>query len=112
MTFSEPRQSKQPEVKPVTFNGQEAWPVLLETPSVLTDPDDDRPVADKYADYFTYVSGASIQLLNYFARRTLAGGYLAVRRRRYGPGRYCPFELTSAGSVFLIAGSHLKSFLT
>ena len=111
MTFSDPRPAKPPEIKPVTVNGQEAWLVLLETPAVLTDPDDDRPVADKYADYFTHVSGAPVQLLNHFARRTLAGGYLAVRRRGYGRDRYCPFELTCEGSVFLIAGSHLKAFL-
>ena len=112
MTFSEPRQSMLPEVHPATFNGQDAWPILLETPAVLTDPNDNRPVAERYEEYFTHVSGAPVQLLNFFARRTLAGGYLAIRRRGYGRDRYCPFELTSEGSVFLIAGEHLEAFLS
>jgi hypothetical protein len=76
--------------------------VVLRTPAVLTDPGAESSAADAYTAYWTQaVPGAS--LINFCAAQHLAGGYLATRRRPWN-GRYHPFVLTEAGSVFLLAG--------
>lgn len=80
------------------------FPVLLETPAVMTDPDDQRTPAKQYQDYFSHVLKLPVTLVEHFARRRSAGDYLAYRRRAYGQQRFQPFEVTEAGAVFLLKG--------
>ena len=109
-----PQEGKAPAVCPVTLQGKqggEAFIVLLETPAVMTDPWDTRPMAEQYQDYFRWASGVNdLELLDHFAQRELAGGHVARRRRAWGSNIYHPFELTVAGSVFLLHGN-LKAWL-
>jgi hypothetical protein len=75
--------------------------LMLKTPAVLFDPlqqphDLDSSMAHRYAAYFNEKLGAALQ--NVFARQSMAGGYLAMRRRPYHA--YYPFVLTEAGAVF------------
>ncbi|EJW09343.1 hypothetical protein A33M_1553 [Rhodovulum sp. PH10] len=94
---------------PAVYQGQAAVVLLLETPAVLTDPDDGASPAAQYQETFRALAGIDdIALLAHFARRKLAGGYAALRFRAFGPTpegrpRYQPFELTEPGAVFVLA---------
>lgn len=76
--------------------------VVLRTPALLTGPREgqsQKTIFDAHAEYFAEkLSGA--KLVNIFARREMAGGYIATRRRVFGKSTYYPFVLTAAGSVF------------
>jgi hypothetical protein len=76
--------------------------VVLTTAAVLTDPRTALSARDAYAAYWAgTVPGA--RLVDFCASQYLAGGYLAMRRRPWR-GTYHPFVVTTAGSVFLLAG--------
>lgn len=94
-----------PAIAPIHGTSNE-FALVLETPALMLDrisvsgedgwlcePD------EAYAAYFRRVLPGA-QLLSFFARQKLAGGYLARRRRAYGDGLYQPFLLTEAGSIF------------
>jgi hypothetical protein len=75
------------------------YAVTLLTPAILLDPLSNKDEHQQYADFWLSVCGAG--LVDLFASRSLAGGYVATRRRVYGIAYY-PFVLTEAGSVFLL----------
>jgi len=78
---------------------EDHYAVTLETDAVLACGGDAQ---DAYAEYWERVcSGA--ELVNFFASQRLAGGYIGMRFQMT-PGRYAPFMLTEAGSVFLLKG--------
>lgn len=55
-------------------------------------------MAERYAAYFAlHLDGALLK--NFYARRSMAGGYAGMRYRPYG-SPYYPFILTEPGSVF------------
>ncbi len=81
------------------FEGDEIT-LMLTTPAVMFDPAKAAatPASEVYKSYFSErLGGAALQ--NWFARRSLSGGYVATRYRAYG-GAYYPFVLTAPGSVF------------
>jgi hypothetical protein len=73
--------------------------VTLLTPTLMIDPRGTRDERSQYANFWALACGA--ELVDLFATRSLAGGYIATRRRVYGKAYY-PFVLTDAGSVFLL----------
>jgi hypothetical protein len=78
---------------------EDLYAVALITPAILIDPLSKKDERQQYADFWASVCGAD--LVDLFASRSLAGGYIAIRRRVYGKAYY-PFVLTEAGSVFLL----------
>ena len=75
--------------------------LLVEMGAVAARPDR-RITFDDYERFWRAATGG--ELLNAFATATLAGGYVATRRRVFGAAYY-PFTLTDAGSVFLVRGA-------
>lgn len=80
--------------------------VTLQTPALLCDPcllDETSGAAElhqAYQETWDGLAGKALDLIRYFARQRLAGGYLTLR---YQPDRpYHPFLLTEAGSVFVL----------
>lgn len=80
------------------------WPILLETPAVMTDPAQAGSLEDQYKSYFTAEAKAAVDVVAHFSARRIAGRYAAFRHRAYGTGVYRPFEVTEAGSLFLLKG--------
>lgn len=81
------------------------WVVTLQTPAILTDPDDlrgagDRQCKNAYNEVWRELSGENLELVRLFARQELAGGFYL--HRRFQSGDYYPYLLTSAGSVFVL----------
>ncbi len=81
--------------------------IVLTTPALMLDAavlcdDMGRWISSPetaYGEYWQSVlPGATLH--SFFAAQRFTGGYLARRRRPYGPDRYFPFLLTDAGSVF------------
>ncbi len=82
------------------------WIITLQTPAIICDPaglnetSGEAELTVAYDDAFDKLSDSSLVLERYFARQSLAGGYLV---RRFQAGRpYNPFLLTDAGSVFVL----------
>jgi CRISPR/Cas system CSM-associated protein Csm3 (group 7 of RAMP superfamily) len=104
------------ESRPVDI-GEPPWAVTLQTPALLCDPSglDEQSggdaLFDAYASSWHEMSDGKVKLVRFFARQTLAGGYLVHRFRRGKP--YAPFVLTDAGSVFVIepAEAGAKDFI-
>ncbi len=83
--------------------------LTLQTPALLCDPQD---AADPAASLFDLYKGvwaglsseasgsAALDLVQFFARQSLKGGYLGQRFK--ARGSYNPFFLTEAGSVFVL----------
>ena len=80
--------------------------LLLETPTVMTDPRSADHPEIQYERYFKSLLGKGAVLATHFAQRQLAGGYIAFRRKGYGKDKYLPFELTNAGAVFVLNLDH------
>jgi CRISPR/Cas system CSM-associated protein Csm3 (group 7 of RAMP superfamily) len=85
------------------------YAIVLATPALMLDParlcgSDGTWRQEPRKAYEAYWSALlpDSRLHGFFARQRLAGGYLARRRRLYGPERYFPFLVTEAGSVFEI----------
>ncbi len=100
-----------------TSPGFGLWAVMLATPAMMLDPlqllekdSTAEALFEAYRSFWADVANAGV-LVNFYASQRLTGGYLAVRRRLYGRGRYYPFLLTEPGSVFLLKGE-LKDRLT
>ncbi|MFM2043794.1 MAG: hypothetical protein RLY86_2370 [Pseudomonadota bacterium] len=102
-------------LKPVR---DDLWAVTLITPALMLAP---RPLREDvragnpdalFQHYAAYWRAAAegAELRTFFATQSLAGRYLAVRRRSYRDGTYYPYLLTNPGSVFLLKGD-LKSVL-
>ncbi len=87
-------------------DGAEVWPILLTTFAVMTDPANPAPLTEQYEAFFRHRAGndPGVVLRAHFSSRIIAGRYAAVRRRAYGDAVYRPFELTKAGSLFLLSG--------
>ena len=78
--------------------------VTLQTDCLMTNPqthqDPSKTLLDAYAEYWTGISGGSLELVRFFARQSLHGGYLT---KRFGkPAEYEPYLLTDRGSVFVL----------
>lgn len=91
-----------PAIEPVPGGGNR-FAVVLRTPAAMTDAAPGTSARAAYEDYWRQTLPAA-RLIDFFAAQRLAGGYLAMRRRAYGPQRYQPFVLTEPGSVFLLEG--------
>lgn len=64
---------------------------------------DNINLSDIYNGYWRYVTNQSCELVRFFARQKLMGGYLAKRYRLGSKtSKYYPFVLTEAGSVFVL----------
>ena len=78
--------------------------VTLQTEFLMTDPQAlglGRPedLEKAYSNFWTEVSGGSLELVRYFARQSLHGGYLS---KRSGRSDYEPFLVTDRGSTFVL----------
>lgn len=107
-TFTEdPGPIQPPHAAPV-HGMADRFALMLETPAVLFDPRDawlaDQRTVPARTVYETAWAGLvpGARLLSFFAAQSLAGGYIARRRRAYGKDCYVPFVLTDPGSIFLI----------
>jgi len=60
-----------------------------------------------YNDYWQHATKQSCELVRFFARQKLMGGYLA-KRYRLTP-QYYPFVLTEAGSVFVLRAKNIEN---
>jgi hypothetical protein len=86
--------------------------VVLQTPALICDPkrlSEGEPIENLYNEYWDDLSSKtqnassvtpSLKLIRFFARQSLAGGYLG--RRFQGDRPYNSFLLTDAGSVFVL----------
>lgn len=75
--------------------------IMLQTPAALLDPARKAQATDlntRYQDYFA-AQGCTLEAT--FAAHQLAGGYQALRYSP-SPDGYCPWILTSPGSVFVL----------
>lgn len=108
--FSRVAGAVSPQPKPIAGTS-DSFAILLRTPALMLDLNalhDDAgnwrcTPFDAYAAYWEQVLPGA-RLANFYATQSLAGGYLAHRRRLYGGARYYPFLLTDAGSVFRVTG--------
>lgn len=92
-------------------NGQKLVSIILLTPAMLTGPrlsDEQQSIFEAHKAYFNDRLGGA-KLLNVFAARKMAGGYVAMRRRAFGKSTYYPFILTVPGSVFRLDVSDPKA---
>jgi len=82
------------------------WVLTLQTPALLLDPtglkesSGEKELHEAYRTTFADISGQKLTLGRFFARQSLAGGYVVGRFQRGKP--YNPFILTDAGSVFVL----------
>jgi hypothetical protein len=78
--------------------------ITLQTECLMTNPEllKDGRVENlrcAYEDFWNEVSGGTLELVRYFARQSLYGGYVS---RRANKDKYQPFLLTDRGSVFVL----------
>lgn len=82
--------------------------ILLQTDTLMFDA---KALADKectidlqsvYQEYWNEITGNSCDLLRFFARQQMSGGYLAKKLYPLYPDCYYPYVLTQAGSVFVL----------
>ncbi len=78
--------------------------VTLQTDFLMTDPatlqTSGKTLHDAYADFWREASGGALELVRFFARQSLHGGYL---RKRFGQkGSYEPYLVTDHGSTFVL----------
>ncbi|MEK6320453.1 MAG: RAMP superfamily CRISPR-associated protein [Acidobacteriota bacterium] len=91
------------------INGQ--WVVVLQTPALLCDPSrlneasGDEELCKAYNEVWDQLSNHSLQVVRFFARQSLAGGYYLHRRFQAGKA-YNPYLLTDAGSAFVLKGKN------
>lgn len=75
--------------------------VTLQTECLMTDPQDLQAgsIEQAYAKFWNEASNQSLELVRFFAKQTLHGGYLVRRLKR---PHYEPFLLTERGSAFVL----------
>lgn len=82
--------------------------VTLQTDALLPDPQSfdetsgDAALESAYRTVWQELSGSSLELVRYFARQFLAGGYYLHQRFNAGAVPYAPYFLTEGGSVFVL----------
>jgi len=91
--------------------------ITLQTPAVLCDPDGldkgrtHNDLLKSYTEAWDNLSGGALQLVRFFARQSLAGGYY-LHNRFQSARDYYPWLLTDPGSVFVLkkvsGGAHGK----
>jgi hypothetical protein len=101
------------------------WVLTLQSPTLLIDPrraaehwagirshearpgpDSDQDLLEaEYRRIWSKISGGTLRLVGFFARQSLAGGFMAWRPARHQNRAYNPFLLTDAGSVFVLEPS-------
>lgn len=96
-----------PEPVPVNHTTHQ-YAVMLVTSALILDAADlvtnegwSKTPREAYQAYWADVLPGA-ELVNFYAKQAYRGGYLARRRRLYGPNAYFPFLLTEPGSIFLI----------
>ncbi|MGG7566570.1 RAMP superfamily CRISPR-associated protein [Rhodovulum sp. DZ06] len=96
LRFEETIQAPAPRIRPFA---DKDYAVVLQTDAVMTSPFENR---DPFAAYAAYWREAlpGAELIDFCAAQRLAGGFVGLRFRP--GGRYAPFWLTRAGSVFLL----------
>lgn len=93
-------------IGPVSPQNGDLWAVTLITPALMLPDDVGDAVQGAYQEYWRRaLDQPGLILRNLFVRHRLAGGYIGMRRRHYGPSVYRPFLLTEPGSVFLLQGA-------
>lgn len=97
--FDALRRAALPELRHVSEHHPDLYAVTLLTPAMIIDPLSDEDELRQYSAFWASACGA--ELVASFTSRSLAGGYIATRRRVYG-STYYPFVLTDPGSVFLL----------
>jgi hypothetical protein len=90
--------------------------LLLETPTVMTDPKSNTPLPDQYLGYFRRLLGEGVKAVQAVATRRMAGEFYA-HRYAIEAGKYLPFSLTEAGATFAFdldtaAATKLTGFLS
>ncbi|MFO0869068.1 MAG: hypothetical protein U0935_08940 [Pirellulales bacterium] len=73
---------------------------LMTRPETLQQMTSTNPVETAYREYWRDISHGSLELVRYFARQSLYGGFVSQRARA---DRYEPFLLTDRGSVFVLS---------
>jgi hypothetical protein len=103
VTFGRPLPLARPTAKP----DNDLYAITLQSPALLCDPrhiehaSEQEALQRAYSAVWSDLSGNSLELMRYFARQSLAGGFYL--HRRYQSGKtYAPWLLTDAGSVFLL----------
>ncbi len=92
-------------IGPVSTPTGDLWAVTLITPALMLPHDVGNALHGAYQEYWRRaLDQPDLILRNLFARHRLAGGYIAMRRRHFGPSAYRPFLLTEPGTVFLLQG--------
>lgn len=84
--------------------GERFWVITLQTPAILCDPQEVNRggLFEAYRQAWDDLSSSRLRLKHFYARQSLSGGYY-LYRRFMNPGRYYPYVLTDAGSVFVLA---------
>lgn len=78
--------------------------VSLQSDALMVNPDEIKSeqtaskLHDLYSQYWEAISEDSIEMVRFFAHQRMLGGYLV---KKHG-GKYYPFYLTGAGSVFVL----------
>ncbi len=86
--------------------------ICLRADAMMTDPAEIRQgshaeLLAAYGKYWEEISGRAFRLIRFYARQKLAGGYLGMRFPTQG--KYFPFLLTQAGSVFVLHAKNPES---
>ena len=102
----------EPENDPIAGNGDII--ISLQSDALMVNPDDmpkkqqtAEKLRDLYKQYWGGASGKSMEMVRFFAHQKLLGGYLVKRH----DGKYYPFYLTGAGSVFVLKISNKETAL-
>lgn len=84
--------------------GEQSWVITLQTPAVICDPQEVNRggLLEAYRQAWGEISSSALRLKHFYARQSLSGGYY-LYRRFMNPGRYYPYLLTDAGSVFVLS---------
>ncbi|MBP7339268.1 RAMP superfamily CRISPR-associated protein [Niveispirillum sp.] len=93
------------DIRPVSTQDGDLWAVTLVTSALMLPGNVGDIVHAAYQEFWRQaLEQPGLILRNLFVRHRLAGGYIGMRRRHYGPSVYRPFLLTEPGSVFLLQG--------
>jgi CRISPR/Cas system CSM-associated protein Csm3 (group 7 of RAMP superfamily) len=79
------------------------WILTLQTPAILCHPNslNHDTLHQAYASVFDAISDKSLELVRFFAKQSLAGGFYLWKRFQNSKD-YQPYLLTDAGSVFVL----------
>jgi len=90
------------------------WILTLQTSAILCNPNSNDALFQSYTAIFNEISDNSLELVQFFATQSLAGGFYLWKRFQ-NPKNYQPYLLTDAGSVFVLKPKQeaiAKNFIT